>query len=81
MAADREVLLRLSERTSPSAVRVLEALAKGEATYMELLRRVRPMSQHGLTTAVYQLMGHRLVHLAEDGYARITEAGKEALGV
>lgn len=64
---------------SSSALRVLRELAKGEATYRELMIRVRPMSEAGVTQSIYQLTGHKLAYLSERGVATITDAGRERL--
>lgn len=65
---------------TPSARRVLVALAKrGEATYEELRIRVRPMSQQGVTRAVYELDVARLITLTDRGVAAITDAGRDVL--
>jgi hypothetical protein len=70
-----------SAQITPSARRVLAALvAKGEATYNELLIRTRPISDEGLTRSVLELERKGLVYLSKhDGLAWATDLGREAL--
>lgn len=67
---------------TPSAERILRALAKGDATFGELRIRVRPMSETGIVRAMAELDLAGLVRLDErnDGTASLTDAGRERVG-
>lgn len=64
---------------TPSATRVLKALAKNDATYRELLIRLRPISTAGLTGAIGQLEYRGIAGLGPDCTTwRLTDAGRAA---
>lgn len=65
---------------TPSATKVLHAIGRGEATFDELLTRVRPMSNAGLIGAVYELDRAGLIYMPDPGgHATLTAEGIAAL--